>query len=104
MEDWTPRDEALDNFGGTMQLAHRVSVVVSAHWQSGDTFMQTMIDAMRNRDRVGLAFFDQPITSANYEGVAGNFWVSLNNSQILRDVQRMEFAFSPANTVQWFRN
>lgn len=108
--DATTRGVAKKGFSSSVKVLNEATVTFDMLWlpQPADaSFTKTIIDASNSFEPVGLLFVDKtmtPITTSTYKvrGIAGNWSVSMNKSEALKDLQKASISLTIVDYPWWF--
>ncbi len=115
--DTTTRGEAADGFASSVPVLKNGEVTFEMRWKPEDpamiaapfSFTRVLMDAWETDDTVSLAFLDQvakstqiPLgTDVKVQGLAGNFAVSIDKTEALRDIQRANVTLTIVDSGKW---
>lgn len=111
--DVTTRGEAANGFRSEVPTLKNGRITFEARWKPGDAFTDALIDAWNGtagtgNDSFEMAFFafDQPTTissTSSYQGLAGNFAVSLSKTENLTDIQKLNVTLTVSSYPEWVK-
>ena len=108
--DITTREAAANNFTAQKPVIMNGEVTFEVTWNTNDVGnnLQAMIDAAMDNEPVALAFLDadkDSVLAAGevVQGLVGNFFVSFQKMEAIRDVQKASFTATSAGDLAWHK-